>query len=86
MPRKPKSEAVPPIADDAIPPDILERFKEAKDESRHIITLDLRIEEMKEQLNGLKKLREEHVQRLITVSAAERQTTIPFGVSFEEND
>jgi predicted Rossmann-fold nucleotide-binding protein len=57
-------------------PDAQARLREAKETADAIIDLDGQIETAKEEMKMLKESREQLVQKLISASARERQTTI----------
>lgn len=64
--------------------DRLERFAEANTIGLEIKKIDTLIDAAKEQLSGLRKLRDEHIVRLLQVTTGERQTVLDF--SEDESD
>jgi hypothetical protein len=65
-------------------PDAQARLRAAKETADAIIALDCQIEKAKEEVKMMRESREQLVQKLISVSARERQTTIFDGEEADE--
>ncbi|MBM4430693.1 MAG: hypothetical protein FJ026_10160 [Chloroflexi bacterium] len=59
-----------------LPPDSLNRLKEASETAQHICRLDLQIESVKNQQKFLKDTRDQLVDKLVAITGNARQTTI----------